>query len=135
MDKREFLEKWFKDNGGMMNPSFMEDLESVLDEEKELNPLQRFIEDWMPRLYNTLHFAPFKDDLLKVVAWAKREGQVYRGPLEPKPKRGPGVEKAEERLDSRCNSYNTRKSSIEKKEPKAVEWYPTPGELIFSRSG
>jgi hypothetical protein len=30
MDKREFLDKWFKDDWGMINPSFREDLDSLI---------------------------------------------------------------------------------------------------------
>jgi hypothetical protein len=90
---------------------------------------KEFLKKWIPEAEKITHiiginymYRAMGDDLDSLVAWAAEN--VFRGAKGDN--RVFVEEKAEEPLDSGCNSYNTRKSSIEKEEPKVVEWYPTP---------
>jgi len=87
MDKAEFLKKWFPN---ALECSYLTSSEADLnaliewakqqkEEEKPLNPLQKFLNYWTEKLYNGYNDIEFSFQTRELVAWAREEGaREYR---------------------------------------------------------
>ncbi len=86
MNKKEFLEKWSRaDKTDPIQANFIwitmgDDLDELVhsamekEEEKPLNPLQKFLNYWMGRLYDRIQYKELSGQTHELVEWAKKEG-------------------------------------------------------------